>query len=238
VGLDHKCKIESIAELPSERVVYLPMGVLHPKKITKFDARDSLRLVHNEIILIYVGNLAKEKGVDILIRAIPALKLSGYHFSLFICGQGPEKTNLEQIIEELDLQESIQLVGPVLPENVYIWLTAADLCIVPSRRETFGLVALESMACGTPVIAAEVGGLKENIIHGQNGLLFPKEDYLQLAKRIEQAITDISLREQIAFNGRQTAAKFDMVKQAEKVRQFYFDLASLELSSGKSVDQT
>jgi D-inositol-3-phosphate glycosyltransferase len=207
-------------------VKYLPMGIWASERVSKAEGRAFLGLDQESTILIFMGNLDRIKGPDILIRAVAELQNKIKSLIVLICGQGPEESNLTRMISDLDLHQVIRLVGSIPPDYVNCWLSAADLCIIPSRRESFGLVALEAMACGTPVIAAQVGGLGENIIHGQNGFLFPKEDHLKLAQQIELALQDKFLRKAITLNGLQTAAEFDMFSQAEKVRQVYIELTS------------
>jgi glycosyltransferase involved in cell wall biosynthesis len=140
---------------------------------------------------------------------------------VFIGGQGPEKGALAKQVQDLELANVVQLIGPILPDDVYTWMAAADICVVPSRTEPFGLAAIEALASGTPVIAAEIGGLMESIQHEYNGLLFPVADEQALSKCMQQLLADGSMRERMAAVARKSVGRFDMRLQADEVLKIY-----------------
>ena len=136
-------------------------------------ARKELMLPANEPIVLYVGRMEPLKGLDILIRALSLLPESRTH-CLVVGGNATddgEVAQLRTLAEELGIAPRMSFLGPVEHENLPLYYAAADVTAVPSRYESFGLVALESLACGTPVVASEVGGLPTIVEHGVNGLL-------------------------------------------------------------------
>jgi D-inositol-3-phosphate glycosyltransferase len=102
-----------------------------------------------------------------------------------------------------------------------MWYAAADLCAVPSLTESFGLVALESMACGTPVVATRVGGLQTVVQHGQSGLLVPAGDHRALAEAIERVLTDERLRLHLAHGARERAEGFSWSRVGDGIESLY-----------------
>jgi len=179
VGQQHKSKVKAVARLPSERVPVISMGVVPcAASISRPEARRALGFPEEEKIVIFVGNLERVKGPDVLVMAASALLERGCQFRLVIGGQGPEKQRVLSMVDSRGLGDTTSVIGVIPPEDVFTWLSAADVCVVPSRAETFGLVAMEAMACGTAVVASDVGGLSENITDGETGFLFPPGDYI------------------------------------------------------------
>jgi glycosyltransferase involved in cell wall biosynthesis len=227
VGQYQKRKVETIANLAGERVHWIDMGVwLAQSPPRSSRARQLLSLPQDEKIIIFIGNLIQRKGADVLVKAAATLLQEGQRFRLIIGGQGEEKQNIVKAIDELKLQDVASVIGTVPPEDVFTWFSAADVCVVPSRTEPFGLVAIEAMSCGTAVIASDVGGLSETIRHGENGLLFPVGEHVALAKRLQKVLTNDDLRARVVEQGRQTAASHDMRLQADKVKAIYEELLS------------
>ncbi len=221
VGKEQQKKIEEIVDLPAGSVTSISMGVLIPKAaISKVQARHQLGLSQEKNIILFIGNLLKRKGPDLLIQAVAEIKDSA-DFQVYIGGQGPESVKLEDQINKLELEGVIEMIGSVFPEDVKTWMSAADICVVPSRTEPFGLVAIEALACGTPVIAAQVGGLTESIKDGYNGLLFPVGNYKALAGCIQVILTDGALLDNMAKVAKESVMQYDMRLQANKVMGIY-----------------
>ena len=130
--------------------------------------------------VLFAGRLWEIKGLDILIRALADL----HDIRLLVAGDGPERERLLHLIEQLHLS-NIVLLGDVNRSQLQRFMQESSVLVVPSRSEGLGMVALEAMTCGCPVIAFDVGGLKEIIINGKNGLLVPPENTEALAKAIE-----------------------------------------------------
>ncbi len=222
VGEEHRRTVMQVSGVPSERIRVIDMGIWQEEPPpSQAEARQKLGLDPAETIILYIGDLLYHKGPDIPVQAAARLRAEGRQFSLLVGGQGPEAENLRRLIDALGLAETCRLLGPIPADDVYTWFAAADVCVVPSRSEAFGLVAVEAMYAGTPVVAAEVGGLRQTIRHGENGFLFPREDDAALAERLAELLDDPALRQQFAQAGRQVAAQYDMRRRAERVSDLY-----------------
>ncbi|KAI9132266.1 glycosyltransferase [Acaryochloris sp. CCMEE 5410] len=153
----------------------------------KLGIRDETKLI------LYVGRFDPRKGIETLVRAVGNPEVQHHqNVKLIIVGgsRSGEKDSQEQnriraIVNELGLQDQVIFAGRIDHEHLSAYYTAADLCVVPSLYEPFGLVPIEAMACGTPVIASAVGGLKFTVVHGQTGLLVPPKAVDELAHAID-----------------------------------------------------
>ncbi len=134
-----------------------------------------------------LGRLHVNKGLDIIVKAMVRLKHDGVPMQLKIAGEGPLKTELERLIDELELRGVVEFCGWVQPRD---YLHGLDLFILPSRVEPFGLVVTEAMAAGVPVVATRIDGPREILCEGEYGLLAANEDPLALAEAIKVAIGD------------------------------------------------
>ena len=140
--------------------------------------------------IVFLGRLVSVKGVDILLRALQLLrKEPNCHLSLTIIGDGPEKLNLLQLVEQLGLQTQVNLIGNKTGDELAGLLNQHKLMVVPSiYEEPFGIVALEGIACGCMVIGSKAGGLPEAI--GPCGVTFPMGNASALATLIEKALSE------------------------------------------------
>jgi glycosyltransferase involved in cell wall biosynthesis len=172
--------------------------------IPKAEARSQLGFGLQDQIVLYVGRFDPRKGIETLIRACALLQQENVENSLYpaqlrlvIVGgsepeqpEGQERQRLEQLVAEMGLTQHTLFVGRVGHNLLPLYYTAADMCVIPSHYEPFGLVAIEAMACGTPVIASDVGGLKFSVIPGETGLLVPPQNPAALAHAIARVFTD------------------------------------------------
>lgn len=160
----------------------------------RIQARRALDLPLEGPLLAFVGRIQPLKGADVAIRALGMLHRRGFETSSLVVIGGPsgpvgalELNHLYDIVRELGLQEWVRFVDPQPHERLSSWYRAADLCLVPSRSESFGLVALEAAACGTPVVAADVGGLSTLVLDGVTGYLVEDRNpdvYAERAARV------------------------------------------------------
>ncbi len=151
--------------------------------------------------LLFVGRLVAAKGVDVAIDAVRLLEKQGIRVKLTVVGDGPERAKLERQSKGLN----VRFLG--YQSNPTEIMAEHDILIIPSRWEGFGLVAIEGMSVGIPVIASCVPGLTRVIQDGKTGLLFPPEDKKALAAAIKRLLIDKNLREQIGRNGRNESSK-------------------------------
>jgi D-inositol-3-phosphate glycosyltransferase len=176
------------------------------------EARAALGFGEDEKVVLYVGRFDPRKGLETLIRAFAVLYekaeplLKSQLRLTFVGGCQPgeaddeERSRIEAIVTELGIGEATTFVGQVGHDRLPLYYTAADVCVIPSHYEPFGLVAIEAMACGTPVIASNVGGLKFTVVPGETGLLVTPQDVQGFSAAMEQVLTDaqwsVQVREQ------------------------------------------
>jgi D-inositol-3-phosphate glycosyltransferase len=178
-------------------------------------------------VLLFVGRIQPLKGVDVAVRALAELRDPRAQLVVVGGPSGPEGAHEERLLHELvaalGIEPRVRFVAPQPHDELVSWYRAADVCVVPSRTESFGLVALEAAACGTPVVAANVGGLRSLVDHGETGYLIDERDPAHYAEAIERILaTDpTSMREQAAAR----SARFGWGIAAARLRRHYDDLA-------------
>jgi glycosyltransferase involved in cell wall biosynthesis len=153
--------------------------------------------------IICAGRLDFSKGQDVLIRAMRLLPPSLQEVAVEFVGDGMARDSYMKLAEELGVAGKCIFCGPVSNQEVYERMASAAVTIVPSRAEAFGLVNIESMAVGTPVIASRVGGIPEIIRDGIDGFLISPDDPPELASRLENILSNRTLRDQMGNNARQ-----------------------------------
>ncbi|MCC7369989.1 MAG: glycosyltransferase [Chloroflexi bacterium] len=197
------------------------------------EARRSLGL-GPQPTLLFVGRIQRLKGIDILIRAAATLRAEiGPLRVLVVGGTGQqsgeerrEMSRLQEIVRDLDLGSVVQFVGAVEQTQLAEYYRAADVTVMPSTYESFGLVAVESMACGTPVVASRVGGLATVVRDGENGALVPWRDPNLFAQRIRTILTDAPAAARMRRGALETAHQYSWDAAAEKTVTVYDSLLS------------
>lgn len=134
--------------------------------------------------LLVAGRLSSEKGVDLALRAFVQVLRRCPHARLTIAGDGPERSSLEKLAIELGINDSAEFLGWIDPDEIPGLLNAASMLILPSRADSFPLIALEAALMERPVVAARVGGLPEMVVHGVTGLLTQAESPAALADAV------------------------------------------------------
>jgi len=143
----------------------------------------------NKVILT-IGTLHPRKGIDVLYRAMPEIQKCIPGIKLVVIGDGPQKEELNLLAGELQIEENVFMLGSIPNTEVPNFIHACDVFVIPSRREPFGIVAIEAMACGKPVIGSRVGGLHEIIEHRRTGILVDPQNEKQLAESIIEVVKD------------------------------------------------
>jgi glycogen(starch) synthase len=177
--------------------------------------------------LLLFGRLSKEKGFDTGIEAFARLKQAGSKARLIVAGGGPERQNLEKLVDERGIRDSVEFTGVLSEEERLAVLNRATLVIVPSRIESFGLVILESMQMQRPVIATRIEGIPEVVSEGKTGLLVPMEDPNALCQAIQTLLNQPDRAIEMGLEGRRRAALFSMDKTASQYEAIYKELTGL-----------
>jgi D-inositol-3-phosphate glycosyltransferase len=196
------------------RTTVIPCGV--DTGLFRPDDRDVARAridAGDAPVVLYVGRIAPIKGLETLLDAVAHLRARGATFRLLIVGgEADEPTEgheaeIRQRVDRLGLRDTVRFVGAQPQEALRDYYVAADVTVLPSYYESFGMVALEAMACGSPVIGSRVGGLATTVRDGVTGFLVPDGNALALAERVEAVIGDPDLRYRLGREGVQWAAR-------------------------------
>jgi D-inositol-3-phosphate glycosyltransferase len=188
-------------------------------------------------MLLFVGRIEHLKGLDVLIEAISIMRqneiLKDYPFCLAIIGGDPdestEQANIEMsrikaLTEQYGLSDLITFLGKRNQESLPYYYSAAEAVVVPSQYESFGMVALEAMACGTPVVASQIGGLAYLVQDGVTGYTVPVDEPAELANRLTLLLEDQSLRERMGKQAVQVARDYAWDKIATKLLAVYDEM--------------
>jgi D-inositol-3-phosphate glycosyltransferase len=182
----------------------------------------------SEAIILFVGRFDPMKGADRLLRAFALVRdRLPCGTRLLLAGGGRESRALRRLATSLGLDDAVDFRGVVSPEEVSLYYSAADVCAVPSVYESFGMAAVEAMACGTPVVAFAVGGLAETVRDGRSGLLVPPGDEHAFADALVRALEphmNASLRRHA--RGAMRSRSWD--RGVSDLLALYDDLASAE----------
>lgn len=151
-------------------------------------AKEKLNLPEDKKIILSVGNLELVKGHKYLIEAMKEVIKREENITCLIVGSGSQKKNVNSLIDRLSLSKYIKLVGEKPHNEVPLWMNACDVFVLPSLNESFGIVQVEAMACGKPVVATFNGGSEEVIVNEKLGILVEPKDANELANAILKAL--------------------------------------------------
>ena len=216
------------------RIEVVPPGVDH-SIFSPGDRREARRRLGlpDAPWMVFVGRIQPLKGVDVALRALALLDDPRVRLAVVGGPSGPdgeaEAEALHRLARELGIAERVQWVAPRPHEALADWYRAADVCLVPSRAESFGLVALEAMACGTPVVAADVGGLRSLIDHRQTGFLIEGRDPLGYVAAIELLFADPVRAAELGAAATSASLRYTWSMTAARLRRLYGDLEAREL---------
>ena len=247
---NHREKVQMVWTygVPAEKISVIPCGVdpslFSPRNSTQ--AKAHLGLPDKRYIL-FVGRIDPVKGIDTLLRAIKRVKearnaredvhllIIGGDLDHTEAGQNSEINKLKRLTETLGIKDMVTFLGAQRQDQLPYFYAAADMCILPSRYESFGMVALEAMACGTPVIASKVGGLASFIQNEMSGLLIPEEDEESLAEKILLLLTDTSFKDTLGGEARNRALEFSWPVVTQQVLSLYQDMQHGRKASAKDL---
>jgi len=234
-----KAQIQWLYQADVEKIGIIPPGVdlsrFYP--IPEDEAKEVIGIPPCDQVVLYVGRIEPLKGIDTLIEAIAHMRGNGgfdeQSFCLAIIGGDPDSTREERTVEMKRLQELCHLhglddlvtfLGKRDQDLLPYYYSAAEAVVVPSHYESFGMVALEAMACGTPVVASQVGGLAYLVQDGVTGYTVPSSDVGALAGRLGDLIRDEGLREKLGRQATELAQEFSWEIIARQIRDQYQEL--------------
>jgi len=220
---------------PRDRIEIVPPGVDHAffSPGDRRGARAALGLGPAPVLL-FVGRIQPLKGLTTAISTLAALTSSPDATLLVVGGpsgaDGPDElARAQKLAASLGVTERVRFVDPQPHHLLSVYYRAADVCLVPSRSESFGLVALEAAACGTPVVAAAVGGLTTLVHHGRTGFLIDERDAVQYAAAVAEILASPALARSMSASAAALASTYTWSTTAGRLRRLYADLTSRSL---------
>ncbi|KPJ52925.1 MAG: hypothetical protein AMJ37_02090 [Dehalococcoidia bacterium DG_18] len=214
-----------------EKVEVIPCGVRLDqfRPMDRGQARHELG-VDEAKVLLFAGRIQPLKGIDILLKAVACLE-DRSELRLLIAGGDAESEDemarLASLAAELGISQRVSFLGAVAHERMPLLYNAANVCVVPSYHESFCLVAIEALACGTPVVASRVGGLATTISDGQTGYLVSQLSAEAFAQSLQLLLGDEELERRLGAQGRKSVMKYRWSVIADQVLEVYHALTGL-----------
>ncbi len=190
-----------------------------------------------EKLVLFVGRLVYEKGFQLALDALPGVVERVENVRFLVAGSGTHEDELKAQAERLGLSAHGSFLGWIGDDVLHSLYRIADLCVVPSIYEPFGLVALEAMASGCPCIVADTGGLREVVPVGERvGLRFNGGDAEHLGVMIERLLVDEPLRERLVTEASEHVLRFDWDDIAQQTRKRLRSVACAEAARGRGAE--
>jgi len=233
---DEKDNLQTLYSTPPDIIEIIPPGVDTNRfyQIPVDEAKEFIGIPENEKMILFVGRIEPLKGVDTLIKAISQLQqadiLSRCPHYLYIIGgdadSGQEKMNeemhrLQDLRIKLGVGDLVIFLGKRDQDSLQYYYSAAEMLVMPSHYESFGMVALESMACGTPVIATQVGGLQHLVLDQETGFTIPNDNPDALEEKITVLICKPELREKMSQKSTSYAQSFSWNTITKKLIEIF-----------------
>jgi D-inositol-3-phosphate glycosyltransferase len=217
------------------RIEMIPCGTDVDRfgELSRASARKQLGLAPEAKIVLYVGRFDPRKGIETLVRAFAQSKFRGEkNLKLILAGgsrpgqsDGIERERIEAIVKELGLSDCTIFPGRLEEAELPVYYAAADVCVMPSHYEAFGLVAIEAMASRTPVVASNVGGLQFTVIPEITGLLVTPKDEAGFTKAMDRVLADPAWRDELGQAGRERVeTAFSWHSVASRLSKLYTKL--------------
>lgn len=209
---------------PDKKIFAVPNGIEAStiNYLDRTEIRDKFSIRNDEHILLFVGRLNAVKGLIYLVSAMKTIHDNDEFSRLIIIGndQGQRKI-LEDLIRKLQLENNISFIEETTHENVFQYMMASDIFILPSLSEGFPLVLLEAMSCGIPIIVSNVGGMSEIIQDNRNGFLIQTKDPEDIAEKVLMLLKDENLRKKISENNLTDVKKYNLDNIIIQFEQIY-----------------
>jgi D-inositol-3-phosphate glycosyltransferase len=232
-----QAQLEWLYKADARKVVIIPPGVdlSHFYPIPVDEARQFIGLAPDARMILFVGRIEPLKGLDTLIKAVACLGLKDMRepVHLAVIGGDPdaaptemtaEMARIQKICDDLTVGKMVAFLGKRGQDTLPYYYSAAEALVMPSHYESFGIVALEAMACGTPVIASQVGGLAFLVQDGVTGYQVPDDDHDALCEKLTALLGDASLRQTLGRNAAKYAQNYAWEKITRKIVEVYREL--------------
>ena len=220
---------EYFDEIGCKNIEIIPNGIDLSKfqNLDREKSREKLG-IKDEFLIMTVARLEKVKGINYLIEAGKLLSseslISNSKFLILIIGDGSERKNLENLVKKLNLEDRVKFLGQIPNEEILEYLVAADCFVLPSLKEGFGIVILEAMAAGVPIIGTKIGGILDIIDDQKTGILVEPKNPQEIAGAIFKIYTQPQLSQNLVKSSLSKLIKYDWQNVVEKVYQIYQQL--------------
>lgn len=213
---DMKRKINDI--YTGKNIIILPNGI----ELEAFKEVYARKQYHKTgKTIIFVGTLRPVKGLNYLIKAMSIIHKKSSDVNLLIVGDGPDREKLQTLVQDLNLQDCIFFAGRVSNDKIPEYMAQADIFALPSLSESFGIVNIEAMASGLPIVTTNVGGLPEIVKNGENGFVVESKNPEAFAEKILLILNNSELEEKISERNREKAKEYSWDKVVEKLICIY-----------------
>jgi 1,2-diacylglycerol 3-alpha-glucosyltransferase len=205
-----------------KRIAVLPTGI----QLKKFDRVKRSKEVRKRFgidgeFILHAGRISREKNIETVIHALPLLLKHHPGLELVITSKGPWLGQVKKEVQKLGLEDSIIFTGYVSDDDLIRLYKEAELSVIASEAETQGLVIIEAMACGTPVVGSDYLAIPETIKNGKNGLLFKLHDEHDLAEKAGKILGSGVLRKKLSKGARATSKQNTIEKRTEELVDIY-----------------
>jgi D-inositol-3-phosphate glycosyltransferase len=232
-------QLQTLYGVDPKKIVIISPGVETARfyPINADEAKEAINLTCKKRMLLFVGRIEPLKGLQNLIRALAIIRKQGHCgrdcYCLVVIGGDPDSSlenmssemrKIKALCKELGMEDLVLFLGKRAQETLPYYYSAADMLIMPSYYESFGMVALEAMACGTPVIVSQVGGLPYLVQNGKTGFVVPSGDPEVLVDPLNQLMNDNELRERLGNQAAAYAKNYSWELIAKKINKVYQEL--------------
>ncbi len=230
--------VSSYLKNKAEAITQVPKYIVSPSSVDinqfnlsvkTIDLHGIYNIPKQDRIILFVGRLVEKKGLIYLLRALQLI-LKKHKVTIIIGGWGSEEEKLKKLIHRLGFLDKVKFIGVILRQDLPPLYRSSDLFILPSiidskgETETLGVVLIEAMACGLPIIGSKEGGIVDIITDFENGLYIQPKDEYDIAEKVDLLLSDSKLREKFKINGPNTVKKkFSWDKSAENVEEIYIN---------------
>jgi glycosyltransferase involved in cell wall biosynthesis len=191
------------------------------------DFHTRFNIPSDKVKLLFVGRLYPEKSIDTLINAVPHIIKKHPNTHIMIAGAGHFRSKLEKLVHNLGVGKHITFLGLVSDEDKVHAYNASDIFVLPSLAELEGMVVLEAMACGKPIIISDAEMSASRFFVDGNGFLFKTRDHEHLAQQVMKLITDADLRKKMGKVSFEKAKNYDIYKSVEMLEEVYYKALNL-----------
>jgi glycogen(starch) synthase len=220
-------EVKHVFQVPGDKIEIIPNGIRPEayQPLSQYSFREQFHLSPEEKIVFYIGRLVQEKGVQILIEAAPLILERFPQTTFVIAGKGPFEVNLKNRTRELGLEGKVHFLGYIDDQARNDLYHDAAAAVFPSLYEPFGIVALEAMASGTPVVVSSVGGLDEIVEHEKDGLKVYPNDARSLAEQVCRILAAEDWAASLAENAHAKAVNnYSWKKIARQTSELYEEI--------------